>query len=52
MINVLAAFSGKETATHTLPHVENECQWSINDWWSGKSGDYRVIWLLFDIITG
>jgi hypothetical protein len=31
--NVLAAFFGKKKKTRSLPHLENEHQWSMNDFW-------------------
>jgi hypothetical protein len=31
---ILAPFIGKQTVKHSLPHHENERQWSVNDSWS------------------
>jgi len=40
----------EETVTHSLPHLENKCQRSVNNCWSGMSVKYRVIWSLLDIL--
>jgi len=36
--------SGKENAKHSLPHLENERQRSIKDFWSSKSGNENATW--------
>jgi len=37
--------------TRSLPHPANESQRSVNEFWSCKSGNTRVIWLLLYIIA-
>jgi len=37
------------TATYSLPHPENDCQWSVNNLWFCKYGNQTMIWLLFRI---
>jgi hypothetical protein len=48
--NNLQPLLATEKVTHSLPHVVNECQWSIKECWPCKFGNRRVIWLLLDII--
>ena len=43
---LLTAFIGKEDATCSLPHLDNECQRSINDWFPCIMAHYSAIWPL------
>jgi len=36
----------KTTATRFLPHPENECQWSVNNFWSCILGNQGIAWIL------
>jgi hypothetical protein len=45
----------KEEATRSLPDDENQCQWSINDFWSCMMVDQTVRLLLmamYGVLTG
>jgi len=44
------AFQAQERATLSLPHSEYEHQWSVNNFWSYKSGNSEAIWSLLCII--
>jgi hypothetical protein len=36
---VLATYIAKEEATYSLPHLDNKCQQSVNDFWSHIVGN-------------
>jgi len=37
----LAAVIGKGERKHSLPHLENQCQWSMNNYWSCILGNLQ-----------
>jgi len=51
---ILAAFTGKTTATRSLLHSETECTWSVNNFWScifGNQGIARIFEHIAELLT-
>jgi len=41
-------FQAKQYRISSLPHPENVHPWSINNFWSFQSGNYKVTWWWLD----